>query len=1068
MRPLRLTLSGVRSYPGTCTIDFTGKRLLGILGDTGAGKSTLLEAIIFALYGRCSWAADSHELIGKGHPSMSVAFEFSIDGRSWSVRRTLFAKRSKRPKAVLEPLDGGSPLERFDSKRDVNEAVSQIIGLDCDGFVSTVLLRQGRFDALLKAAPAHRANILRHIFGIHELERVRKHTLARMERLKASATDATWARARLLPDPAAAAAKAAVDVERTRGTAARRRERLDLLRQAQHEAAESQQRKAELDRAARLLRERATADAGAVMAVLAQAKQALDAEAAAQEATGYELRLRMEAAQAALDTAAEAGHTVRSLASARTVLSRLPERVSELDTRAQRLEQERLLHGAQEQEDAQTRQDLQEREQGRTALAEAAEQAKQAVSQARTDTDQVHEAVRAALQEAAAAAAHLQTQRTTLESVDEQRARSTRLEEQLGGLHEACNVAQDALAALQRREAAHTAGSTLEPGDACPVCTQPLPGGFTPPLPSDGKALDRAKREVRKHTQAVTKAVSAAAHAAAELGAAEAKADEHGRGYLGTRERIEAVLLQLQESAVAIRPTCSPAAATALDALIQQVTDQAHALSEGVPRTRAQLTRAVAKLVQPLRDAEADTLAAHASAQAQLAAAQAENDAARAELKRQRARLQRERKRLDKAQQQYESDLLTLAKEIAELPVPLRPGDPSQEKLPTASAIACAKGAVEQLLPQLEQTQHDCDEARQALAAHAEDRQALQERRQLTVQAPTRALITRLERWADAAADAQAVLDDQAPAELPPAVDGTDLPGVEAYAAALTALSQRLAEGLKQASRQAAVQIRAFEKELTAQAGAAADGTDPDPGFPLPVKGGLLAPAVLDPLSRKASKAEVAHDKAKTDLSTAQSQIPYAQTLDTALQEAKRQIAVWQSVCDQLTDAHFLSYLTERRTRALLGHGSRILKQLSGGVYAFTEDFRIVDLATNLTRSPETLSGGETFQTSLALALALVELHSRSHSTLESLFLDEGFASLDADRLEDALAVLRNSVMTGDKTIAVISHLYSVAEAVDDVLWVSKDARGSTASWLTAKERKDFISDGIQRLQEQA
>ena len=59
MRPLRLTLTEVRSYPGACTIDVTGKHPPGITGDTGAGKSAVLEAIIFALYGAYPWPKDS-------------------------------------------------------------------------------------------------------------------------------------------------------------------------------------------------------------------------------------------------------------------------------------------------------------------------------------------------------------------------------------------------------------------------------------------------------------------------------------------------------------------------------------------------------------------------------------------------------------------------------------------------------------------------------------------------------------------------------------------------------------------------------------------------------------------------------------------------------------------------------------------------------------------------------------------------------------------------------------------------------------------------------------------------
>jgi DNA repair protein SbcC/Rad50 len=114
------------------------------------------------------------------------------------------------------------------------------------------------------------------------------------------------------------------------------------------------------------------------------------------------------------------------------------------------------------------------------------------------------------------------------------------------------------------------------------------------------------------------------------------------------------------------------------------------------------------------------------------------------------------------------------------------------------------------------------------------------------------------------------------------------------------------------------------------------------------------------------------------------------------------------------------------------------------------------------TRSPKTLSGGETFLASLALALALALalLHSRSGARLGALFLDEGFGSLDVDTLATALSVLRAE--TGeDKLVAIISHLHAVAEAVEDVIWVERHPEGSSASWLSLAARDALVRQDV-------
>ncbi|MER5214740.1 SMC family ATPase [Streptomyces sp. NPDC002838] len=1067
MKPDRLIVSGMRSYPGACTIDFTGKRLLAILGPTGVGKSSLLEAIVFALYGASSWSNDpkeAYELISNGCPSMHVTFEFSANGRQWRVRRTLYANRRK-PQAFLECMAESSTDLRVDNTRAVTEAVTQLIGLDWKGFTSTVLLPQGKFDTLLKANRGDRGDILRHIFGINELERVRKHASVRLDRLSAGILDARSARAELLRDPHAVATQAALDVERTTALAASRRERLTALRAAQGRAVGHKHRKAGLDKAARLLRERSVLDAAVTLATLAKVKTELDAEAATQEASARDLSLRLEAAQAALDTAAQAGDTIRSLSGAVTVLSGLPGRAAGLNAMVQRLEQEQLQHSEHGQKHTQAQRELAEHEQRLAVLVKDAELAQHAVTRARTHTDQVQETVRAALQDATAAATHLQSAHTALETIEEQRGRVDRLEAELRELREARQAAENALAAVLRGEAAHMAGSALAPGDDCPVCIRPLPSDFTPPSPVDSKAVGKAKIKVTESSKSVNPAVTAAAEATAQLNTAKQAAQKHQHAHLAALERMDTSLLQLQELVDTMRPSLEPGVATTLDTLSRQTAAQARALTGSTPKGRAQITRAVKALVQPLRDAEAEALAAHTSAQAELATAQAEKEAAQADLKRQRGRLQRERKRLEKTRLQYESDLQTLLTAVTDLPASIRPAQDTPQDLPSPKDIASSLETASQRLARLEQTAQARDEAQQALTEHAAHQTDLGGRRQRNVETPTRNLIKKLERWADAATDAESLLGGETPKELPPSPDGSDLAVVDSYYLALASLSQQLTSALKQARQRAVDGIHAFEKELLLQADAAGDKTDHDPGFPVPEKSDLLAPAVLDPLSRKTSDAESAHDTAKSDLRKAQSQIPHAEALDAAITAANEQAVVWRRVSDHLTDTKFLTYLTEQRTHSLLRHGSRILQQISKGLYAFTKDFKIVESATNLTRGYETLSGGEKFQISLALALALVELHNRSKSKLESLFLDEGFGSLDSDRLDDTLSVLRSSV-TRDKTVVVISHLYPVAEAVDDVLFVEKTVQGSTATWLTEQDRAAVIRDGIRNLLE--
>ncbi|MYW01903.1 SMC family ATPase, partial [Streptomyces sp. SID3343] len=234
MRPITLTFSGLRSFPGTCgPLDFTGKKLVGILGDTGAGKSTVLEAMTAALYGKCSWSeVGVGQLISEGSATMSVDFVFSVGGESWRVRRAFHAD-TKPTQALLENLRTGTAIDNVGS---VNRRIVQLLKLDYKSFKTAVLLPQGRFDALLNATDAERTAMLKSIFGVDEVQRIRSRSEVARDRLAQLNHDAETALARLLDDPIQAADEAEGDEHRATERAERLHERLRTLRARQEEA----------------------------------------------------------------------------------------------------------------------------------------------------------------------------------------------------------------------------------------------------------------------------------------------------------------------------------------------------------------------------------------------------------------------------------------------------------------------------------------------------------------------------------------------------------------------------------------------------------------------------------------------------------------------------------------------------------------------------------------------------------------------------------------------------------------------------------------------------------------
>ena len=133
--------------------------------------------------------------------------------------------------------------------------------------------------------------------------------------------------------------------------------------------------------------------------------------------------------------------------------------------------------------------------------------------------------------------------------------------------------------------------------------------------------------------------------------------------------------------------------------------------------------------------------------------------------------------------------------------------------------------------------------------------------------------------------------------------------------------------------------------------------------------------------------------------------------------------------------------MTDGRYELVRHHGARE----GGGTAQTGLDLDVRDSFTGRPRSASSLSGGESFKASLALALGLsvvVQAHAGG-IRLDTMFVDEGFGSLDEESL--ALAIRTLTELSGsDKLVGIISHVDELKESIDRKIVVERGRTGST------------------------
>ncbi|WP_328425029.1 SMC family ATPase [Micromonospora sp. NBC_00389] len=196
--------------------------------------------------------------------------------------------------------------------------------------------------------------------------------------------------------------------------------------------------------------------------------------------------------------------------------------------------------------------------------------------------------------------------------------------------------------------------------------------------------------------------------------------------------------------------------------------------------------------------------------------------------------------------------------------------------------------------------------------------------------------------------------------------------------------------------------------------------------------------------------ATVAVERADADRRRLRERREQAGTLREQRTGHEREAQVARALAGHLRANNFERWLLAEALDLLVDGASGILRELSSGQYELVHDkgeFFVVDHHdAGLRRGVRTLSGGETFQASLALALALSEQlagMSTTAASLESIVLDEGFGTLDAATLDTVAATLENLAARGDRMVGVVTHVPALAERIPVRFEVRKDARSA-------------------------
>ena len=184
MRPIKLTISAFGPYASKQVIDFEelkGRNIFVISGKTGAGKTTIFDAISYALYGEASGESRETDSLrshfADDNTETYVELEFELRGERYIVNRVPKQKKKKARGEGYTEKSADATLTLPDGKvitkvKNVTDKIIEILGITREQFKQIVMLAQGEFKKLLLADSVEREGIFRKIFNTYDFEKI--------------------------------------------------------------------------------------------------------------------------------------------------------------------------------------------------------------------------------------------------------------------------------------------------------------------------------------------------------------------------------------------------------------------------------------------------------------------------------------------------------------------------------------------------------------------------------------------------------------------------------------------------------------------------------------------------------------------------------------------------------------------------------------------------------------------------------------------------------------------------------------------------------------------------------